>query len=193
MTNHPDQHRRRSIRLPDYDYTTTGAYFVTICAHEHRCLFGDVMDGRVRLNEAGMVVQAVWDELPVHYPHVEIDTFVVMPNHVHGIIILTDSPVGAAPRGRPNNCGQARGPAPTMSLPDVVHRFKTMTTKRYTDGVKQSKWPPFDKHLWQRGYYEHVVRRTDKMNCIREYILQNPLCWEFDRENPHLDKSGGPL
>ncbi|MEA2063296.1 MAG: transposase [Gemmatimonadota bacterium] len=71
-----------------------------------------------------------------------------------------------------------------MSLPDVVHRFKTMTTKLYTDGVKQSGWPPFNRRFWHRSYYEHVVRRTDKMNRIREYIINNPMRWEFDREKP---------
>ena len=194
MPDHMDnRHHRRSIRLPDYDYMTPGAYFITVCAQNSQCLLGEAVDGRLRLNEAGRMIQTVWDELPLHYPNVEIDTFVVMPNHVHGIIVLTDGPVGAAPRGRPDGIGQAQGPAPTLSLPDVMHRFKTMTTKRYTDGVKQSKWPPFAKHLWQRGYFEHVIRRTDKMNRIREYILQNPLRWKFDRENPQLDKSGGRL
>ena len=141
----------------------------------------------------------VWNELPVHYANVVTDAFMVMPNHVHGIIVLTDGTVGAAPRGRPcvpvsrdrpDKFGQEQGPAPTMSLPDVVHRFKTMTTKRYTDGVKKSKWPPFDKRLWQRGYYEHVIWRTDKMNRIREYVLNNPIRWEFDRENPQHGKTG---
>ncbi|MCE5272542.1 transposase [bacterium] len=143
------------------------------------------------MNEAGYMVQKVWDEIPGHYPGVETDAFVVMPNHIHGIILLTDNTVGAAPCGRPDNTGQAQGPAPTrLSLPDVVHRFKTMTTKRYADGVKQAQWPPFERRLWQRGYYEHVVRRTDRMDRIRDYILNNPLRWELDRENQ--ERIGAP-
>jgi REP element-mobilizing transposase RayT len=169
-----DHAKRRSIRLSEYDYTTPGAYFVTICTHGNACLFGKVAVGEILLNEAGKMVKNVWDALPDHYPSIEIDAFVVMPNHMHGIIIISDNNVGPAPRGRLKGSGQAQGPAPTLSLPDVVHRFKTLTTKLYTDGVKQSNWIPFDKHLWQRGYYERVVRQSEDMNSIREYILLNP-------------------
>jgi REP element-mobilizing transposase RayT len=111
-----------------------------------------------------------------------------MPNHVHGIIIL----VGATPCGCPDQTGQAQGPAPTartttaaMSLPDVVHRFKTMTTRKYTDGVKQNRWTPFPGKLWQRNYYEHVVRSDRELSSIREYLLNNPRKWHLDRENPN--------
>ena len=155
---------------------------------DRACLLGEVVEG-VILNDAGQMVQAVWDELPVFYPNVDIDEIVVMPNHIHGIIIL----VGAAPRGRPDigsnglqDSGQARGPAPTtMSLGDVVHRFKTMTTKRYADGVKQSGWATFRGRLWQRNYYEHIIRDEPALNRIRRYIDENPLQWAFDAENPH--------
>jgi REP element-mobilizing transposase RayT len=171
---------RRSIRLRGYDYSKVGAYFVTICAQNRTCLFGEIVDGGMRLNDAGQMVQLVWNEMPAFYPGVETDEFVVMPNHIHGIIIL----VGAAPRGRPV-LGQARGPAPTMSLGDVVQRFKTMTTKRYADAVKQSGWSPFSGRLWQRNYYEHIVRNDDELNRIREYIVNNPLQWALDRDNPN--------
>jgi putative transposase len=108
----PNKHHRRSIRLKDYDYTRAGANFITICAQDRVCLFGDVADGRLQLSPAGRMVQSAWDELPTFYPGVENDEFVVMPNHVHGIVVL----VGAAPRGRPESrdadkSGQARGPA----------------------------------------------------------------------------------
>lgn len=176
MRYDPKEHHRRSIRLRDYDYAQAGAYFVTVCAEGHTCLFGDIIDAEMRLNDAGRMVQAVWNELPDHYPGVETDAFVVMPNHIHAIIVLS---VGAGPRACPNSgpCadpnemgqplggrgqqqaergqpregmgqprgvgGQPRGIAPTgsagraMSLADVVHRFKTWTTKRYTDGVRR--------------------------------------------------------
>ncbi|HPN32919.1 MAG TPA: hypothetical protein PK843_00255 [bacterium] len=106
MTYDPNKHHRRSIRLKGYDYSQAGAYFVTICTQNRQCLFGDVTDGEMRLNAAGQMVQSVWDELPLFYPGVDIDEFVVLPNHVHGIVIL----VGAAPRGRPElNLGRHRG------------------------------------------------------------------------------------
>jgi len=177
----PDHHHRRSIRLKGYDYTQRGAYFVTICTQNRACLFGDIVDGKMLLNDAGRMVQTVWEAMPVHYMGVVIDAFVVMPNHIHGIVVL----VGAAPCGRPP-MGQAQGPAPTvaMSLPDVVHRFKTMTTKQYADGVKQSGWSPFPGQLWERNYYEHIIRGEDSPNRVRRYIADNPAQWELDRENP---------
>ncbi len=95
MKYNPDIHHRRSIRLKGYDYSQAGAYFVTVCAKDRACLFGKVVDGWMRLNDAGRIVQATWDGLPFHYGGVEIDEFVVMPNHVHGIILLTDRDVGA--------------------------------------------------------------------------------------------------
>lgn len=180
----PLRGNRRSIRLRGYDYSQAGAYFVTICTQDRQCLFGDVVDDQMRLNDAGRMVRLVWNEMPAFYAGVTPDAFVVMPNHIHGIIVL----VGAAPRGRPVSGqaqdGQAQGPAPTLTLADVVQRFKTMTTKRYADAVKQSGWFPFPGRLWQRNYYEHVIRNDEELNRIREYITNNPLQWALDRENP---------
>jgi putative transposase len=135
----------------------------------------------------------MWDEwwrrrglkVPNHYPGVECDTFLIMPNHIHAVIVL----VGAGPRARPEPNGQPRGVAPTrnalaLSLPDVVHRFKTLTTKRYADAVKQLGWNSFSGRLWQRNYFEHIIRDEDSLNRIRQYILDNPMRWEFDRDNP---------
>ncbi len=101
----PEKHRRRSIRLPDYDYSQAGAYFVTICTHNRACLFGDIVDREMRLNDDGRLAQSVWEALPRHYSHVELDAFVIMPNHVHGIIVLTATPVGAGLKPSvPTNC-----------------------------------------------------------------------------------------
>ncbi len=99
MTYDPDIHHRRSIRLRGYDYSSAGAYFVTICTRNQELVFGDIIDGSMILNDAGMMVQTVWDEIPSHYPGIEIDEFIIMPNHIHGITII----VGAAPRGRPGS------------------------------------------------------------------------------------------
>lgn len=187
MKYNPEIHNRRSIRLQKYDYALAGAYFVTVCTQNRECLFGDMVDGKMSLNDAGRMIQLSWDELPIHYSGVETDAFIVMPNHVHGVIVL----VGAGPRAcpefnfQPQPGGQPQGVAPTtLSLPDLVHRFKTITTKRYTDGVKQTEWKPFLGKLWQRNYYEHIVRNEKSLNKIREYIINNPAQWEFDHENP---------
>ncbi len=187
MLQNAARHHRRSIRLKGYDYHQTGAYFVTICTHKKKCMLGDVEDGRMVLNEVGQMVQRTWIELPVHYIGVNIDEFIIMPNHLHGIIILN---VGAGPRACPQDeetKGQPQGVAPTktLSLPDVVYSLKSLTTKTYIESVKQNDWIPFEKHFWQPNYYEHVVRNEEDLNEIREYIINNPLKWEFDEENPN--------
>lgn len=176
---------RRSIRLKDYDYAQAGAYFVTIVVQGRKCLFDEIVGGVMQLNDAGFMVEAAWNDLQKYYTGVEPDTFVVMPNHIHGIIAL----VGTDRRATPNSEGQPQGVAPTrnpakMSLSDVVHRFKTLTTKRYIEGVKRFSWVSFATRLWQRNYFEHVIRNDESLNRIRQYILDNPARWEFDRENP---------
>ena len=191
MKNDRNKHRR-SIRLQNYDYKRSGAYFVTMVTQNRACLFGDVVNGRLQLNDAGQMIQAIWDQLPQHYPSVETDAFVIMPNHVHGIIAL----VGVGVCADIQSGGQPQGVAPTndprpkhdavhvLSLADIVHRFKTLTTKRYVDGVKQFDWSRFESRLWQRNYYEHVIRNEESLHRIRQYIGDNPARWEFDRENP---------
>ena len=174
------QTRRHSIRLKGYDYAQEGAYFITIVTQNRACLFGDIKDSVPQLNNAGSTIQSVWVDMAAHYPGVETDTFVVMPNHIHGIIFL----VGAGPRACPNDAGQPQGVAPTMPVPDIIHRFKTLTTKRYTDGVKQEAWTPFAGRLWQRNYYEHIIRNEESLIRIRDYIATNPARWSIDPENP---------
>lgn len=162
---------------------------MTICTQDRECLFGDVQEGKIRPTDAGRMVQAVWTELPQRYAGVDIDAFVVMPNHIHGIIVLRDrNVVGETPRGCPTS-GQARGPAPTMSLPDVVHRFKSLTTSRFRRGVTEQGWPGSGRGLWQRNYYEHIIRDEDELGRILLYIEDNPGMWEMDEENPGAQKT----
>jgi putative transposase len=165
MQDDPRRNRRRSIRLKGFDYSRPGCYFVTICTQHRACLLGDVVDGGVRLTAAGGMVQGVWDELSVRYSGVETDSFVVMPNHVHGIVVLTGDPSG-------------------MSLAEVVHRFKTLTTRQYAAGVRNLGWPAFHGRLWLRNYYEHLIRDRTSLDRIREYIATNPARWAEDPENP---------
>lgn len=185
MTYDPERHHRRSIRLKGYDYTRPGAYFVTICTQNQQCLFGEVVDGEMRLNQAGHMVQAEWNALPDRFPSVGIDAFVVMPNHVHGIIVITNDIVGAglvpALNGATTINGATTRVAPTIG--NVVGAFKSRTTVLYTYGVKQIGWTPFRGRLWQRNYYEHVIRDESSLNHIRQYILDNPLRWAMDRQN----------
>ncbi len=176
----PNIHHRRSIRLPCYDYSQEGWYFVTICTQNRLCLFGEIMKGRMQLNKAGLMTEAWWKKLADKFPNVQIDEYVVMPNHFHGIII-----VGAAPCGRPDDrseSGQPHRVAPTVG--DVVNWFKTMTTNQYIRGVRRNSWKPFFKKLWQRNYYEHIIRNEKELNHFHQYIANNPANWQSDEENP---------
>ena len=183
---------RKAIRLKEYDYSSPGYYFVTICTKDRKCLFGEITDQGMGFNDAGSMVKKVWDELPIFYPNITRDVFVVMPNHIHGIIIIDSfKNAGAGPRACPEHPGaidgQPQGVAPTnqdLSLPDIVHRFKSMTTNQYIKNVKQNDWKPFNKKLWQRNYYEHVIRNDIDLEETREYILNNPKKWDLDKNNP---------
>jgi len=174
--------RRRSVRLMGFDYAEPGAYFVTIVTQERSCLFGEIIEGQMQVNRAGEAITRWWLELTRKFTTVETDEFIVMPNHCHGIIVIVDPTVGADLRvGPPNDRTGAHAGAP---LPTVVQWFKTMTTNEYIRGVKTLGWPSFRGQLWQRSYYEHVIRNADSLNRIRQYIIDNPVRWEFDRENP---------
>ena len=166
--------RRRSLRLPGYDYAQTGAYFVTICTRGRVCFLGDVVDGEVRLSEFGRLANSVWLELPRHYPHVRLDAWVVMPNHVHGIVMLklTDDVVGAGLKPAPT--GRRR-----HGIPEVVRAFKTYSA-RCINAARGATGTPF----WQRNYYEHVIRDEESLDRIRRYIAENPARWDEDPENP---------
>ena len=178
----PAKHHRRSIRLAGFDYAQAGSYFVTICTQNRECVFGEVVQGQMISNGRGQMVESVWHQLPQHYTRVKADAFVVMPNHVHGIVIL----VGAGPGACPDRSGQPQGVAPTgaMSLTDVVQRFKSLTTAQYRWGVRKDGWLPFSGRLWQRNYYEHIIRAEDELCRVRQYIADNPLRWAEDPENP---------
>ena len=169
-----ERHRRRSIRLEGYDYTQVGAYFVTICTQNRECLLGRISNGQMRINDAGRMVEQAWARLPLRFPFVTLDESVLMPNHFHGTVALVGAPlVGAqgmdTPAGTPDRAGAptraGTRPAPTSSssepnpsLGSVIGAFKSITTHQYTVGVKDQGWPPFPGRLWQRNYYERVIR-----------------------------------
>ena len=175
---------RRSIRLPDYDYTMPGAYLVTICTANGKCIFGEINNGKMRLNEFGRIAQEEWERSSVIRNEIEMDSFVVMPNHIHGIVFIldinTNSNVGATGRSplRSPKSKHKYGIAP-RSLGAFVAGFKSILTKR----INIIRCTP-GTSVWQRGYYEHVVRSDLDLKNIREYIVNNPARWDFDKENP---------
>ena len=182
-------HNRRSIRLREYDYSHSGYYFVTICIDDRmKRLFGDVVDGEFVGNEFSGIVHACWNDLPNHYTHIRLDEFVIMPNHIHGIIVIRDSTniVGAGFKPAPTT-GTGRdwnragfNPAPTTrhGLPEIVRALKTFSSRRINQTGMLFKW--------QRDYYEHVVRNETSLFLIRKYVRENPVRWECDAEN-HID------
>ena len=161
MKYNSDFHHRRAIRLKEYDYNQVGAYFVTISTQGRACLLGAVADGEMQLHEAGKMIERWWSELHRKFPMVETDGFVIMPNHLHGVIVITDTIVGADLRVGPVRDGTDtahQGAHIGAPLPAIIQWFKTMTTNEYIRGVKTASWPSFDRRLWQRNYYEHVIR-----------------------------------
>jgi putative transposase len=183
----PRIHHRRSIRLQGYNYSQEGAYFVTVCVQDRVFRLGAIENDEMRPSEAGRMVLDVWHGLPSHYPGVDIDTFQLMPNHLHGIIVLyaQDDDPPREPYAPPTDrLGRAEGATCAMSLFDIVQRFKSLTTTRYRQAVYQRGWPPFRHRLWQRNYHEHVIRDEADLDRVRRYIVDNPLNWETDPENP---------
>jgi REP element-mobilizing transposase RayT len=180
----PDIHHRRSMRLKGCDYSTVGAYFVTICVQNHHCLFGHIETGPMILNDAGKMVDHWWHELKNKYVNIDIDHYVIMPNHFHGIIRIVGADLCVGPEFV--HCPQGRHAGLPLRIPisKMVQWFKTMTTNQYIQNVKRNHWKPFDKTLWQRNYYEHIIRSETSFHKIRQYIMDNPGTWAVDRLNP---------
>lgn len=210
------ENNRKSIRLKGYDYSKKGAYFITICANGGSLLFGNIFDGKIQLNATGQIVEEEWSRSPTIRDEIELDTFVVMPNHIHGIVYITGErkgehpdnilgehrsplrggvPVGArgacpnnhtdnvVPHGAcPNNItGERRSPLRMVShsIGSFISGFKSSVTKQVRHITRNEKF-----NVWQRNYYEHIIRDEKSLERIREYIINNPLRWYIDRENP---------
>ena len=175
---------RRSIRLKEYDYSQSGAYFITICTLNRARLFGEINHGEMVLNEAGKMITKWYYELKNKFPDIQCDQFICMPNHIHFIVINVGADLRVCPDHEPNESANKTGEHTGSPLPKIVQWFKTMTTNEYIKHVKNYHWQPFNNKLWQRNYYEHIIRNDDDLNDIREYIIYNPEQWETDRENP---------
>ncbi|HKY84064.1 MAG TPA: transposase [Anaerolineales bacterium] len=171
---------RRSIRLRGFDYRDGGGYFVTICTFRRACVLAEIEAGRVRLTAVGGVVESVWRTLPGFFPHVDLDAYVVMPNHLHGILVLRDTHRAKHPPqadASPLHGSRPRGTT-AGSLSAIVQAFKALTTRRVRSITRMERI-----HLWQPGFYDRVVRDEEEFNRIRRYIEENPLRWALDREN----------
>jgi REP element-mobilizing transposase RayT len=174
MKYNPDIHHRKSIRLKGYDYSQNGAYFLTICTR-NRELYFETYSG---LKE---IVEQNWVKLPGRYPNLVLDEFIIMPNHIHGIIT-----VGATLAVALNNRAGARpgaGARPAPTVGEIIGTFKSLCVNDWLIYLKENKIDEAGK-FWQRNYYEHIIRNENQLTKIREYIQNNPLKWSLDRENP---------
>lgn len=177
----PQKHHRRSVRLKGYDYSQAGAYFVTIVTWQREFLFGSIVNGEMRLNERGKIVDECWHEIPNHFDNVELGAFIVMPNHVHGIIVIVERR-GAVTAPDDKNLGGETPPLRTFNptLGQIVAYFKYQSTKEMNISANTGVVTTF----WQRNYYEHIIRDEKDLKNKSEYIQANPILWEQDDENP---------
>ena len=152
------EYNRHSIRLKNFDYSQPGFYFVTICVQNRQCLFGDIKNGELKLNDVGKMIKKCWEQMTILFPVLSINEFVVMPDHFHAIVDIS------------LNSDQ-------VLLSRIIGSFKSITTNEYIHGVNDGTWMPFDKRLWQRNYYEHIIRDIFDYNRIVDYIKNNPKSW----------------
>ena len=188
MKYDPEKHHRRSIRLKGYDYSQSGGYFVTIVTQNRECLFGNVINRKMVLNTFGRIIEYHWQRLPQHFKHIKLDVFQIMPNHLHGIIFIVDIVVGAKHSNGDisniqkksfENALPLHGTKPG-SLAAIMQNYQSVTTRKINHIRKIS-----GQKLWQRNYWEHIIRNEIELNRIREYIVNNPLKWKLDNENPN--------
>lgn len=189
MKYDPQIHHRRSIRLKGYDYTQAGAYFITICSHQRGHVFGEIVNGEMKLNKLGLVVKQQWEKLPKRFPNIELGAFVLMPNHEHGIIQIIEQQRRGIAESLQNldeesSCyaltdhQQKFGKMIPNSIPTIVRSYKSAVAYRINlmRGVKAAP-------VWQRNYYEHVIRNDRELEIITKYIDYNPFNWQSDRDN----------
>jgi REP element-mobilizing transposase RayT len=190
-----NKHHRQSIRLQGYDYASAGGYFITICSHQRECLFGEVVDGTMQLNELGKIVAEEWERSPNLRQEIKLDAWIVMPNHFHGIVFIEPvASLGANNHGigidapiQSDGLAQSDAPLPTnmpnrkpRSLGSFIAGFKMAVTKRINLLRGTPRIP-----IWQRNYYEHIIRNDAALYKIREYVQTNPILWNTDQLHSH--------
>ena len=193
----PQKHHRKSIRLKGFDYSSAGVYYVTIVTQGRECLFGEIINGEMYLNEYGEIVQKWWDEIPIHFPNVELGAFVIMPNHVHGIIWIITNRRGEvlSPHNNPNNniqnifvdrINNQDGETPPLHKPilgQIIAYFKYQSTKE----MNRIETENAIRKFWQRNYYEHIIRNEKDLQNKTDYIESNPALWNEDDNNPAIN------
>ena len=170
MPYDPEKHHRRSVRIKGYDYTQPGVYYITICTKERQCIFGEVIDGQMRLNFLGDIAHTCWLAIPNHFASFQLDTFVIMPDHVHGLLAIVDNtPVT---KQRPILTREQFGQPVRGSIPTAIRSYKGAVTRLIHRLCETTEVP-----VWQDGLYESIIRDEEILNCKRQYIINNPQRW----------------
>ncbi|GGA26730.1 transposase [Okeania sp. KiyG1] len=193
MSYDPNKHHRRSLRLRGYDYSQAGAYFLTICTYNRQTLFGEILDGKMQLNQLGEVVAEEWERSAQIRQEIELDYSVIMPNHLHGIVVINNvganNPVGANGRSPLHDHFVSRHQTPLRmkprSISSLMAGFKSAVTKRINQIRYHGEQLATSAPVWQRNYYEHIIRNETSLNQLRQYIIENPLKWEIDQLHPN--------
>lgn len=152
---------RRTTRLTNYDYSSEDLYFITICSEGFKSTFGDIINQKIKLSILGRIVNDVWNNLTSRFNNIVLHEFVIMPNHIHGIIEI-------------KNHGEC-------TLGEIIGAFKSLTTLKYIKVIKQNNLTPFDRRVWQKNYFEHIIRGSKSHEKIAAYIIENPIYWDDDR------------
>ncbi len=176
-------HNRNSIRIPRYDYSQAGYYYITICTEKHEDLFGVIENSQIILSDLGIIVKECWEDIPNHFPNISLDQWIIMPNHLHGILVISSkdalTPVGVQDLEplQSGDCSYHRFQhISKQSIGAIVQSFKGTVTREW------HKENP-DQNIWQRNYWERVVRNEKELLAFREYIQNNVLSWELDSLN----------
>ncbi|MBI3591049.1 MAG: transposase [Candidatus Melainabacteria bacterium] len=168
-----NKYRIKSTRLPNWNYSSDGFYFITICTKNRKCFFGNIINGQIELSEIGKIVQKYWQEIPQHFENVSLDEFVIMPNHLHGIVVIENCRMPIRSRDGVTPSLQQR---PTLG--QIIGYFKYQTTK-IINQIRNMSYVP----IWQPRFYDHIIRDEKSLNSIRNYIKNNPIKWNLDRNN----------
>ncbi len=181
MKYYPQIHHRRSIRLKGYDYSQEGAYYITICCHDRKHFFGRINNRKMKLNSFGKIAHTQWEQLPERFPNIELDEFQIMPNHMHGIIVIAHvgAPLAGAQNTGAQNLDERRARAshaPTVG--EMIGAYKSIVADKCLELWKSNRPDEMLGKLWQRNFFEHIIRDEHSLNNIREYIVCNPENWE---------------
>ena len=177
MKYNPEKKYRTSTRLKNFNYSSNGYYFMTICTQNRECILGEIENGKIKLNDIGNIVESTWDDLPNHN-NIRLDSFIMMPNYIHGIIHIVGA--GSKPALNHANTRADLESAPTRSLSEIVRQFKSFSTRRIN-----KKQNVIGISIWQRNYYEHIIYNDKELEKIRKYICDNPYKWNEDENNPN--------